>query len=377
MKKLVLLLVLAALLAGSVPVLADGVFYWSESIPPEIPYQRALLVFDGGYETLIVQSKYRMSSAATDEFGWVVPVPSVPELASVEPGMADALFYELGDLSQPRVTRVSDTVWSLVVITCVFVTPGAGMLLLLLVVASFFTPGLELIRRRRKLFAALSVLLLFIAACSISAVALSTLFMRPMSDAGGHAVDVIREEQVGIYDVQVVKAGDAGDLIGWLGENRFQFDAEDRRVFDDYLRRGWCFVVARVDPARSVDDRFTAEGLVAPLILRFQTADPVYPLALTAMAGSDTQVLLYVLGENKWQHDGRLDLEYAGNVHLSLLEAVCREALPDMPAGCFAHGPLSYLCKFKGTLTPAQMAEDLVFGPAGDDEPYRKHITTW
>lgn len=96
MKKVVLLLVLAVMIVGSVPVLADGMFYWTESIPPEIPYQRALLMFDGGYETLIVQSKYRMSSSETDEFGWVVPVPSVPELASVEPALAQVLSGSLG-----------------------------------------------------------------------------------------------------------------------------------------------------------------------------------------------------------------------------------------------------------------------------------------
>jgi len=374
MKKLALLLVLAALLAGSVPVLADGGFYWTESIPPEIPYQRALLVFDGGYETLIVQSKYRMSSSATGEFGWVVPVPSVPELASVEPSMVDALFYELGDAAQPEVVRISDCLCGPLAFIGLFIAPAGGILLFLLIVASLFIPGLEFIRRHLKLLAVMAVLLILIGAISILALAF---YASPMAGPGGYAVDVIREEQVGIYDVQVVKAGDAGDLIGWLNENRFQFDEEDTRVFDDYLRRGWCFVVARVDPTRSADDRFTAEGLVAPLILRFQTAAPVYPLALTATAGSDTQVLLYVLSEKKWQNDGRLELEYAGQVHLSLLEAICREALPDMPAGCFAHGPLSYLSKFKGTLTPAQMEEDMVLVPAQDDAPYRKHITMW
>ena len=37
MKNAVLLLVLAALLVGGVPVLADGMFYWPESIPPRSP----------------------------------------------------------------------------------------------------------------------------------------------------------------------------------------------------------------------------------------------------------------------------------------------------------------------------------------------------
>lgn len=378
MKKAVLLLVLAALLAGSVPVLADGMFYWTESIPPEIPYQRALLIFDGGYETLIVQSKYRMSSSATRGFGWVVPVPSVPELASAEPRLADHLFEELSWKSQPGMTRRSETLRNLVGIFCVFVAPAAGILLLLLCLVSFFTPRLRFIRRRRGLIAVVSILLINISIISISAIWVwMNYFMSPKAESGGYAVDVISEEQVGIYDVQVIKAREAGDLILWLNENRFQFDKEDTQVFDEYLRRGWCFVVAQVDPTRSADDKILAEGLVAPLILRFQTVAPVYPLALTSTAGHDTQVLLYVLGENKWRNDGRLELEYAGEAHLRALEDVCREALPDMPAGCFADGDLSFLCKFKGTLTPAQMEKDMVLVPAEDDKPYRKHITIW
>jgi hypothetical protein len=116
MKKAVLLLVLAALLMGSVPVLADGMFYWTESIPPEIPYQRALLLFNDGYETLIVQSKYRMSSSATSEFGWVVPVPAVPDLASIEPSLAEELFWELAQASRPKVSDVSDWLWGLLML---------------------------------------------------------------------------------------------------------------------------------------------------------------------------------------------------------------------------------------------------------------------
>jgi hypothetical protein len=38
---------------------------------------------------------------------------------------------------------------------------------------------------------------------------------------------------------------------------------------------------------------------------------------------------------------------------------------------------LSYLGKFKGTLTPEQMRGDLVLALAEDDEPYRQHIITW
>jgi len=135
--------------------------------------------------------------------------------------------------------------------------------------------------------------------------------------------------------------------------------------------------VARVDPTRSSDDGIIAEGLVAPLILRFETDAPVYPLALTATAGHDTQVLLYVLSQRKWQNDGRLELEYAGGVDMSRIEWMCEEVVPEPPTGCLEDANLPYLAKFKGTVTPAQMEEDLVLTPAEDDEPYRKHIVRW
>jgi hypothetical protein len=163
---------------------------------------------------------------------------------------------------------------------------------------------------------------------------------------------VIKAEQVGIYDVQVVKADEATALIQWLNQNRFQFNDTDTQVFDEYLRRGWCFVVARIDPSREADDQAVGlEGLVAPLIMRFQTEAPIYPLALTATSGHDTQALLYVLSESKWESGGRLALHYAGGgVHLyhDLLKRGVE------PEGFFTNSEiaLSYLCKFEATLTP-------------------------
>jgi hypothetical protein len=361
MKRAVLFLVLVFLFVGSVPVLADGMFYWPESIPPEIPYQRALLLFEGGYETLIVQSKYHMSSSATSEFGWVVPVPSVPEMASVEPDLAEWLFWELASNSQPAVTDLPRSLGNLLGVICLFIVPASGFVLLLCGV-SFLTNRLGFIRRRREAVAVAAAFLFTASLGVLMILALyATWFMPPSATS---TIEVLTEEQVGIYEVQVVKAGEAGDLIQWLNENRFQFDKEDTQVFDEYLRRGWCFVVARVDPTRHMDAKILTEG-------------PVYPLALTATAGNDTQVLLYVLSKHKWENDGRLRLEYAGGASLGLLEDVCRGASPGLAAACLDDTLLPYLCKFKGTLTPAQMEQDLVLTPAEDDESYRKHIIKW
>ena len=51
MKKLVVFVLVLLIVAGmSSSLLADGKFYWQEEIPPDIPYQRALLMYDAGHE---------------------------------------------------------------------------------------------------------------------------------------------------------------------------------------------------------------------------------------------------------------------------------------------------------------------------------------
>lgn len=368
MKRMTFLFVLAIALATAVPALADGKFYWPEPVPPEIPYQRALLLFDGGQETLILQSKYHTTGSTPDEFGWVVPVPSVPELASMDPDAASSVFFNLGRRSESRVTSISDLLLSGL---CILMPMGAIVTLLACLVSLFIT-GMQFVRRHRV------GLVLGATAVLISWACLSALLFTFTGRTGSRApsVDVVKAEQVGIYDVQVVKADQAGDLIEWLNRHQFQFDETDTQVFDQYLRRGWCFVVARIDAARGAEERQVAsEGLVAPLIVRFAAETPVYPLALTSTAGHETEILLYLLSENKWQNDGRLELHYAGAGGLDTYGLTQNVE----PEGFFfgTDLDLSFLCKFKGTLTPKQMREDLTLTLAADDKPYRKHLVIW
>jgi hypothetical protein len=374
MKKANLFLALLALLAGSVPVLADGKFYSTESIPPSIPYQRALLLFDGNQETLILQSKYSVTNSTTDDaFGWVVPVPSLPELASMDPVLAGSLFAALDFDSQPKVTRIGERLLALVV----FAVPLAALLTLFACLLSFVIPKMRFVRQYRRVLIPGSLLVFVSCFCFV-------LFFYSWGagteGAGDElGVEVIKAEQVGVYDIQVVKAEQAEDLIEWLNHNQFQFDDSDTQVFDDYLQRGWCFVVARIDPSSVTHQgEVVSEGLVAPLIMRFVAETPVYPLALTSTSGHDTQIVFYVLSEGKWHNDGRLDLHYAGrSVNRDYLRLMSEEEV--QPPGFFsgADMDLSYLCKFKGTLTPDQMREDLMLTLAEDDEPYRKHIIIW
>ena len=93
------------------PAWADGKFYAAESVPPALSYQRALLLYEDGEEVLLLQSKYELDSAMADRtLGWVVPVPSVPDLGSMSSEDADDIFRELDLRSMPSVTRLSTAI---------------------------------------------------------------------------------------------------------------------------------------------------------------------------------------------------------------------------------------------------------------------------
>jgi len=197
-------------------------------------------------------------------------------------------------------------------------------------------------------------------------------------------IRMINEHKVGIFDVKVVKSDSSKGLIAWLNENKFNFNASDKKVFDSYIKQGWHFVVANINPGKDQkEDEIVSEGLAAPLILRFATKQPIYPLALTGTGGFKTKILIYFLSDKKMTCGNRLKLRYANERknNGSILKQI---VLGTEPIGFFDEKEFSeksglyrYLSKFRDTLAPAEMSQDIVFKPAKDNTPYREHIVKW
>ena len=91
-KRLALMLLAASLSAGA---LADGKYWPEPAYPaaPKMPLQRALIAFDNGVETLVVESSFESASPGV---GWVLPLPAEPtKLAAADPGMLTSLSISL------------------------------------------------------------------------------------------------------------------------------------------------------------------------------------------------------------------------------------------------------------------------------------------
>ncbi len=350
---------------------ADGKFYEREKVPPGLPYQRTFLIFYNGTETLAVQSKYSLAQGKdANSLGWVVPTPNAPELASMDAAAAHVLFFKLALGSPAKYLRVSKSGGLILV---------GGLVLLGTSVAILLVEESGV--RRRSMIKAKAWERLFLAGFLVALLGSLLILVGGKRSLGGDmsgAVEVVKAEQVGIYDVSVVKSATAEPIVKWLTENGFHFGDRDKAVFADYVRKGWCFVVAKIG-ARAHVASIAPEGLTDPLVLTFRTDKPVYPLALTAAAGTKTEVLLYALSTSKLACGGRLRLRYAGrfkeqigidDVPLITSNPEERRLLDGMPTDMM-------LCKFKGTLTPDQMKEDLVFEPAADNTPYRPTRIIW
>ena len=355
-KRLFCFLVLALIVTGSV-VHGDGKFFYLEKVPVGMPYQRALLMFEDGKETLVLQSKYKTVGAEdVNSIAWVVPVPAVPELASMDAKDARIIFLMLGMRSRPNVIPIVRIAITVIIV----VLTG---LLIAKVLNWIFA---KVIKGEAKPVSGFRISIGLI----VGIILLAAILMPGLSRVG--EVDILKAETVGIYDVKVIRGDDAGAVTQWLKGNGFGFEEKDSKVFDQYVKKGWCFVTAKVHKkVNSTTEGTISEGLAAPLILRFDSKEAIYPIALTGTTGDSTEVLLYIFSDHKMECGDRLKLEFSGEKRNPFWQGTSLIVEPND----FFHDvktELRQMCKFKGTLTPDQMKEDIVFRQAKDDKPYRE-----
>lgn len=350
---------------------ADGSFYYMPDVEaPVIPYQRAFILYLDGVETLVLQSKYDVQESVEGKsLAWVVPVPAEPELASMDPESAYWMFWELDYNSKPNVTLL----WRAfsIYFACFFFF---SLVLYAFLLFLWMIPIFRKNPKYRKV-RVIAMLLLFISFVLFLMYGLDGLVQSRGSDDYG--VEVLKEERIGVYDAKVIKSDSSEAILAWLEEGEFHFEEKDVKVFDDYVKKGWCFVVANLAPNTGQKER-SYEGLAAPLILRFPHEKPIYPLALTGTGGYDTKVVIYLATEKFVKaDDDRLEMKYAGeffrwHTFYSYLLSCEPEGFMKISDSLDLN-----LMKYKGTLTPEQMSTDLTFTLTDEDFSYQEHITVW
>lgn len=110
-------------------------------------------------------------------------------------------------------------------------------------------------------------------------------------DPEDDGVDVLQKLAVGPYDIQIVRSTSAGALATWLADNDYDLSDRGRELIEPYVLDDMNFVAVRLQQDRGVGD-------LQPLIMKYESADPMVPIQLTAVAAQpDMGVLVWLLGE--------------------------------------------------------------------------------
>ncbi len=328
--------------------LADGKYYSERAVekPVAIPSQRAVVRFKDSRETFVIESAAESDSKS---LGWVIPLPAEPDRVEVvRPGLFESLALCFG-------ARITHDLWPQ--------AKACGFFFLLLLFSS------AALAHGSKVVDVLLMLLLALLLAGLLLPALASTGGRGALEVSGVEVAVAR--RVGSYDTTVLRADSPEALDKWLASNGFaglgdnhgggKDRNEEREIVADYIAKKWCFFAAKLVREEG------GAALPHPVLLEFAAEEAVYPMRLTALAGSEPTFDVYVVGEKEATFPG---------LHAALVDRFRWSGDGDEPRGRLwtsekvgvriGHPDLARLLwdgcvvtRFTGSLTPDEMREDV------------------
>ena len=233
--------------------------YVGDQIPiARIGLQQTYVFYKEGLETVVIRPGFKGN---VDEFGMLIPFPSVPSLRKV----SDNIFPHLDAAIDPPEVVV-DLRWRL-----------------------------ERRLSRRQFSEANDAL-----GSGLS------------YEEDAKKVRVIKQEAVGMYEVTVLEAGSAKALKLWMDDHDYVYPKGMDGACEDYVKLGWCFVAVKtkvaqkkgVDPKpgmRKVNpklpDKSSFDGHVQAMGFRFKVDEMVVPMRLSTFNEGDLRNVVYILSD--------------------------------------------------------------------------------
>ncbi|MDH7517597.1 MAG: DUF2330 domain-containing protein [Candidatus Thermoplasmatota archaeon] len=254
-----------------------------------LPAQKAAIFWDGGNETMILSTK--ISSDGFSNMAWIIPIPSnsTPEVSEGNIEVFNLIAESFGTYEYKSYGAFSEMI-IFSILTIIFLIGG-----ILFLIISVFK------RKLRTALVVFSIILLVLSFLNF------ILFYNSGLMAGGGEyknVEVIEIKKVDIYDVAVLKATNASEMIDWLNENEFYVPASANITLEDYCNSpDFYFVVNKINltnkytTAEEIEDAKNdlKDGIATPLKIKFQPEKPFYPLKMTSINEGDTKINVYFI----------------------------------------------------------------------------------
>jgi hypothetical protein len=244
--------------------------------------ERILFAVQNGKVTAHIQIQY---SGDARDFGWLLPLPSVPVLKAG----TDELFTQLSATTDPRFTTTFQTVGRCTT------RP-----------APFFGCASPVADRA-------------LAAGDPTGASPQTQPKSPL----------VFQTSVGPYDAAVLKADDKAEMITWLSNNRFVVPTTSDAALAPYLRPGAYFLALKLKSGKTTGD-------LTPIVVEYPSELAMIPITLTSIGATpDMGVQVFLLGNGRaiprnYRHavinETALDWETGGQAYQALVTRAVGEA---------------------------------------------------
>lgn len=232
---------LALSLSNAPAAMACGGFFCSLQQPVDQAAERILFAKDGEYMVAHVQIQY---TGPSENFSWIVPVPTPPELGVG----SDALFQSLRNTTRPQ-----------------------------------FNIDVTTEGECRSRFG-------FFDGTPLSARSTASPSAGADAEAG---VNIISQEKVGPFETVVLQGDDPSTVKKWLTENGYDVPPNVDPLLNPYIEAKMPLLALKLQKGRS-------DGDLQPITMRYKADKPMIPIQLTAVAATDDMdVQVWLLGDQR------------------------------------------------------------------------------
>lgn len=113
-------------------------------------------------------------------------------------------------------------------------------------------------------------------------------------------VSVLEMKEIDIYDIAILRATDARDLVSWMNAHGFAFPEAAIPIIQGYVKKNSRYFVAnRIDPENRPDLKLEdlandlRQGIATPLRIDFRPSGPIYPLRISGINKGHSKIEVY------------------------------------------------------------------------------------
>jgi len=219
------------MLFSSQIVSADGGIFVDFGEHVHLPSQKAAIFWDGTNETMVISTK--INSSNLSNMAWVTPVQSseIPNVSEGNAEIFDDIAYSFGEYTGGGFYS-SNPIFFLL-----FIFSSIGIIFLICI---FFLKKIRL----NYFFIILFILII----CASFSLFIYIYSSGMGANSSYDGVELIEMKTVDFYDVAVLKATNATNLVGWLEENEFVVPEESISILQEYCDQDdYYFVVNKID----------------------------------------------------------------------------------------------------------------------------------